>query len=139
MGDFFKNLVYSKEDIITFPNGIPGFEKHKEFVIVSIPKYVPFEWLICIDGSQLRFAIINPLLFLPDYTPKLRKEQLAEMDIEKPEEVLLYTIVTIQEDPLQSTANLVGPIFINKRNRIGMQAIIEDDKYTTQELILRNQ
>ena len=43
MGDFFKNLVYSKEDIITFPNGIPGFEKYKEFVIVSIPEYVPFE------------------------------------------------------------------------------------------------
>ena len=35
MGDFFKDLVYSKEDVLTFPAGIPGLKK-KEFVIVTI-------------------------------------------------------------------------------------------------------
>ena len=139
MGDFFKSLVYSKEDIIVFPAGIPGFEKNKEFVLVSIPDYTPFEWLVCIDGSLLRFAIINPMLFMPDYTPSILKEHLYEMEIEKPEDVLLYCIVTIHENPLESTANLVGPIIINKRKRVGKQVIVEDDRYTTQELILRKQ
>ena len=32
MGDFFKDLVYSENDIITFPSGIPGFEKATTFV-----------------------------------------------------------------------------------------------------------
>jgi flagellar assembly factor FliW len=137
MGDFFKNLVYSKEDIITFPSGIPGFEKNKSFVLVSIPDYVPFEWLVCVDGSPLRFAVINPLMFKPDYTPKIQKEQLEEMGFVKPEDVLLFVIVTINENPLESTANLVGPILINKARRIGKQVIVEDDHYTTQEPILR--
>ena len=137
MGDFYKNLVYSKEDIITFPSGIPGFEKNKSFVLVSIPDYVPFEWLVCVDGSPLRFAVINPLMFKPDYTPKIQKEQLEEMGFVKPEDVLLFVIVTINENPLESTANLVGPILINKARRIGKQVIVEDDHYTTQEPILR--
>jgi flagellar assembly factor FliW len=137
MGDFYKNLVYSKEDIITFPSGIPGFEKNKSFVLVSIPDYVPFEWLVCVDGSPLRFAVINPLMFKPDYAPKIQKEQLEEMGFVKPEDVLLFVIVTINENPLESTANLVGPIIINKARRIGKQVIVEDDQYTTQEPILR--
>jgi len=137
MGDFYKNLVYSKEDIITFPSGIPGFEKHTSFVLVSIPDYMPFEWLVCVDGSPLRFAVINPLMFKPDYAPKIQKEQLEEMGFVKPEDVLLFVIVTINENPLESTANLVGPIIINKARRIGKQVIVEDDHYTTQEPILR--
>ncbi len=138
MGEFFKNLVYSNDDIVTFPSGIPGFESNKQFVIVSIPEYAPFEWLVCIDGSRLRFAIINPLLFASDYTPKIVKEQIEGLAIVKPEELLLYVIVTIRENPLESTANLTGPILINRTKKIGKQIIIDDDRYTTQEPILRN-
>lgn len=137
MGEFFKNLVYSNDDILTFPSGIPGFENNKQFVIVSIPEYAPFEWLVCIDGSRLRFAIINPLLFASDYAPKIVKEQIEDLAIAKPEELLLYVIVTIRENPLESTANLIGPILINRTKKLGKQIIIDDDRYTTQEPILR--
>jgi flagellar assembly factor FliW len=137
MGDFFKNLVYANEDIITFKSGIPGFEENKEYVIVSIPEYAPFEWLVCIDGSKLRFAIINPLLFEPKYDPKIIKEQLEDLAVEVPEDLLMYVIVTIRENPLESTANLVGPIILNRRKKIGKQIIIDDDRYTTREPILR--
>lgn len=137
MGDFFKNLVYANEDIITFNSGIPGFEQNKQFVIVSIPEYAPFEWLVCIDGSKLRFAIINPLLFEPNYDPKIIKEQLDDLAVETPEDLLMYVIVTIRENPLESTANLVGPIILNRRKKIGKQIIIDDDRYTTREPILR--
>ena len=137
MGDFFKDLVYSKEDIITFPAGIPGFEKNRDFVIVNIPEYLPFEWLVCIDGSRLRFAVINPLLFNNEYTPNIVKEQMEELSIEKPDDILLYVIVTIRENPLESTANLVGPIVVNRNKRLGKQIIIDDERYSTQEPILR--
>ena len=114
MGDFFNDLVYSKDDVLTFPSGIPGFEKSRQFVIVSIPEYAPFEWLVCVDGSRLRFAVINPMLFAPEYSPAIVKEQLEDLDIRRSEEILLYAIVTIRENPLESTANLVGPLIINR-------------------------
>jgi flagellar assembly factor FliW len=139
MGDFFANLVYKKEDILTFQAGIPGFEQNKSFVLVQVPEYLPFEWLVCVDGTHLRFALINPLLFMPDYEPSITKEQLRELGIEKPEDVLLYSIVTIRENPAESTANLVGPVVINRTKRLGKQIIIDDDRYSTQEPILRQQ
>jgi flagellar assembly factor FliW len=137
MGDFFKNLVYSPEDVLTFPSGIPGFEKHTKFVLVQQPDYAPFEWLASIEGPPLRFALVNPLLFMPDYSPTIAKEQLDDLKIEKAEDVLLYSIVTIRENPAESTVNLVGPVIINRTARRGKQIIIEDDRYSTQEPILR--
>lgn len=137
MSDFFSTLVYADKDIITFASGIPGFEQNTHFVLVDIPDYAPFEWLVCVDGSKLRFAVINPLLFSPDYSPKISKEQLNDMGIVKPEDVLVYAIVTIKDNPFESTANLIGPVLINKTRRIGKQVIIDDDRYTTQEPILR--
>jgi flagellar assembly factor FliW len=137
MGDFFKDLVYSKNDVITFPSGIPGFEKNREFVIVSLPEYAPFEWLVCVDGTRLRFAIINPLLFAQEYSPNMQKEQIEDLGIENPEDVLFYVIVTIRENPLESTANLIGPVVVNKTKKLGKQVIIEDERYSTQEPILR--
>ena len=136
MNDFFENLVYSKNDIIKFPGGIPGFEKNMEYVIVRLPEFEPFEWLVCTDGTRLRFAVINPMLFKPDYSPNIIKEQLEDLEIEKPEDILLYTIVTISENPAKSTANLVGPIIINKTKHIGKQIIIDDEKYSTKESII---
>lgn len=137
MGDFFKDLVYAEQDVITFPSGIPGFEKHNRFVLVQIPDYAPFEWLVCVSGPQLRFALINPLLFKPDYDPVMTKIHVEDLELEKPEDVLMFAVVTIKDNPLESTANLTGPIIINKNKRLGKQVIVDDDRYTTQEPILR--
>jgi flagellar assembly factor FliW len=137
MGDFFSNLVYSPNDVISFPAGIPGFEERQTFVLSEIAEYAPFEWLACIDGSKLRFAVINPLLFCPDYDPTITKAHIAELQLDKPDDVLMYAIVTIRENPLDSTANLIGPIIINKARRLGKQIVIDDDRYSTQEPILR--
>ncbi len=137
MSDFFQDLVFSKNDVITFPAGIPGFEVIRDFVIVSLPNYHPFEWLASVDGSKVKFPIINPLLFSPAYNPVLAKEQLSDLLLEKPEDVVLYVIVTIRENPLESTANLVGPVIINKSKKIGKQIILDDARYSTQEPILR--
>ena len=137
MVDFFEELVFSENDIITFPAGIPGFEDRRQFVVVSVPEFAPFEWLVCVDGTHLRFAIINPLFFSPDYAPKLSKERLTELSVDDPHDLVLYSIVTIKENPIESTANLAGPVFINKAKKIGKQIIIDDDRYSTQEPLVR--
>jgi flagellar assembly factor FliW len=137
MADFFEDLVFSPDDVITFPSGIPGFEKQKRFVVVPMPQCEPFSWLACIDGTALRFAIINPLVFIPDYSPKLSKEQMTELKIDDIHNLLLYAIVTIGGNPVDSTANLAGPVIINKSAKLGKQVLIDDDRYTTQDPIIR--
>ena len=136
MADFFDELVYSEDDIITFSSGIPGFESIKKYVMVKSDDFEPFQWLSAADGTKIRFAIINPMLFKPDYSPDIKKWQLEELAIENKEDILLFTLVTINEDPAKSTVNLVGPIIINKAKKVGKQVILEDDTYSTREPIL---
>lgn len=136
MTDFFENLVFSPEDVINFPSGIPGFEAYTRFVIVPMPECDPFSWLANIDGANLRFAIINPLIFIPDYSPKLSKDQLAELNINDLNDLVLYSIVTIGKNPIESTVNLAGPVIINKAAKLGKQILIDDDKYRTQHPII---
>ena len=138
MTDFFDDLVFSPDDVITFPGGLPGFEKYKRFVVVPMPQCEPFSWLVCVDGGiRLRFAIINPLVFIPDYNPQLSKEQLTELKIGDLHDLVLYAIVTIGQNPIESTANLAGPIIINKAAKIGKQVLLDDDRYSTQDPIVR--
>ena len=57
MPDLFDNLVYEQRDVISFKDGIPGFESYRDFVIVKVPEHDPFEWLVCIEDTKLRFII----------------------------------------------------------------------------------
>jgi flagellar assembly factor FliW len=127
---------WEEDDIIFFPSGIPGFENSKRFIIISVPEYEPFHWLQCIEGDRVRLAIINPLVFHPDYSPNISKEELSTLGIKDPKNLLLYVIVTLRSPLSESSANLMGPLFINIKERVGKQIIIEDNQYSLREKII---
>jgi flagellar assembly factor FliW len=130
-------LPWTEDQVIHFPVGLPGFESARKFIIMSVPEHQPFHWMECVDeGNTIRFAIINPLSFRPDYQPKIKKEELASLEIKDPKELLLYVIVTLRNPLMESTANLMGPLFINIREKIGKQIIIENDAYSLRERII---
>lgn len=137
MADMFENLVYTEDEIILFEKGIPGFENYRRFVLVRVTEFEPFEWLVNVEASKLRFAIINPLLFKPDYNPNINKDQLQDLKLEKAEDVLIYSIVTLCKDPTQTSANLMGPIIINRAKKLGKQIICDDERYSVKERILK--
>lgn len=130
------SVPWTEEQVISFPSGLPGFEEARRYIILSLPDHEPFHWMECVDGHPVRFAIINPLTFRPDYNPKIRKSDLDTLNVKDPKDLLLYVIVTLR-DPLEtSTANLMGPLFINIRDRVGRQIIIENEAYSLRERIL---
>jgi flagellar assembly factor FliW len=130
-------LPWTEDQVIRFPGGLPGFENARKFIIMSVPEHQPFHWMECVDeGNTIRFAIINPLSFRPDYQPKIKKEELAALNISDPKELLLYVIVTLRAPLMESTANLMGPLFINIREKVGKQIIIENDAYSLRERII---
>ena len=127
---------WTEDDIIFFPSGIPGFENSKRYVIISVTDYEPFHWLQCIEGEKIRLAIINPMVFKPDYDPRIGKADLDTLSIKNPKDLLLYVIVTLRSPLSESSANLMGPIFINIKDKIGRQIIIEDNAYSLREKII---
>lgn len=138
MNTNFDDLIYSPDDIIHFEDGIPGFDQNKEFVLVKDTNYAPFEWLVCTDGTRLRFAMLNPMIVDSEYNPNISKSQIQGLGIENTEDILMYCFVTIAPDPSQSTINFMGPVLINTAMKKGRQIILENSQYGTKEPIIRN-
>lgn len=107
---------------IHFPFGILGFENLKDYVLIDAAQQ-PFYWLQSMDVVEIAFVLINPRIFHPDYTLEVDPAELEEIEIASKEDIIDFAIVTIPEMPTDMTANLQGPIIINRNNRMGRQSI----------------
>ncbi len=122
---------------IYFPFGILGFENLKDYVLIDALQQ-PFYWLQSLDIPEIAFVLLKPEIFMPDYKLEVSKDELEEIDLSvvNNEEILVLTIVTIPEKQEKMTANLQGPIVINKKNKTGRQAISLNSKWHIKHSIL---
>ena len=63
-------------------------------------------------------------------------EELVPIGITDPGKALIFSIVTIPADGSPMTANLQGPLVINRDNRLGMQAVLTDSRWKTKHDII---
>ena len=120
---------------ITFPHGLLGFENMKEYVLLDAVRQ-PFYWLQSLDVEQVAFVLVNPFLFRPDYELDIDDQELSEIGISDPETTLIFCIVTIPADGSPMTANLQGPLVINREARRARQAILTDQRWKTKHDIV---
>ena len=119
---------------IVFPQGLFGFEGLNDYILLDSERQ-PFYWLQSMEEEQVAFILVNPFLFRPDYEVNISNEELAEIGIRSPEKALILSIVTIPGDgPM--TANLQGPLVINRDNRTGKQAVLSDARWKTKHDIM---
>lgn len=52
------------------------------------------------------------------------------------DEYAILVVVTIRPDPTMTTANLKAPVFVNLKNRRGLQSIFDDPRLSTRQEIL---
>ena len=130
----FGHIEVDDTQKITFPHGLFGFESLKEYVLLNAEQE-PFYWLQSLDVEQVAFILINPFLFRPDYEMNIDNEELLPIGITDPGKAVIFAIVTIPPDnPM--TANLQGPLVINRETRLGLQAVLTDSRWRTKHDIL---
>ncbi len=122
---------------IFFPFGILGFENLREYVLLDAVQQ-PFYWLQSLEVPEIAFVLINPVVFRPDYSLDVMESDLEEIDIERNngDNILIFAIVTIPENHSKMTANLQGPIIINREKRIGRQSVSTNEKWKVRHFIL---
>ncbi len=119
---------------ITIPEGILGFEGLKDYVLFDAPQ-PPFYWLQSMDRVETAFVLIEPKIFRPDYAPDVDRGDLEEIGIDSEEDLLVFAIVTIPGDSDLMTANLQGPVILNRKTRVGRQCISMNPKWGVRHLI----
>ncbi len=120
---------------IFLPHGILGFEHLKSYVLLDA-RQQPFYWLQSLDVVEVAFVLISPRIFRPDYSLDVEQEELEEIDITSSDDILDFAIVTIPENAAKMTANLQGPVIINRRTRVGRQSISLDPQWKVRHMIM---
>ena len=120
---------------LKFPHGILGFENLVNYVLLDATQ-PPFYWLQSLDEPDIAFVLIDPRFFKPDYTHDVPQEDLEEIGLAAEDDQLVFAIVTIPEDHSQMTANLQGPIVVNKDNKLGRQSITANPRWFVRHYII---
>ncbi len=113
---------------VSFPRGLFGFEELRQFALLDSTQQ-PFYWLQSLERVEVAFVVIDPLFFRPDYAPGVDPAEVEEIGITDAEDMLVLTIVTIPASTDRMTANLQGPLVINRRDRTGRQCISSDPRW----------
>jgi flagellar assembly factor FliW len=131
----FGEIEVSDRQRLHIPQGIFGFAGLESYVLLDAAQ-APFYWLQSVDRPALAFILLDPRVFLPDYRLDVEEEELAEIGVEGPADVIDFVIVTIPADPREMTANLQGPIVVNRRTRIARQCISRDPDHGVRHRVL---
>jgi flagellar assembly factor FliW len=132
----FGEIEVDERQKISFPYGILGFENLRSFVLLDATQ-PPFYWLQSLEEPEVAFVLIDPTFFRPDYSPDLNPEDLEEIEITSLEDELVLAIVTIPENQELMTANLQGPIIVNKQSKLGRQCITANSRWLVRHYILQ--
>ncbi len=61
-------IEYEQEAVISFDEGLPGFENVRSFVLIlSEDAELPFHYLQSVDNPSIAFVVTSPFLFVGDY------------------------------------------------------------------------
>lgn len=132
----FGQLEIQENDIYVFPNGIPGFEEHRQFALIEVEEHKPFSYLQSISNPDLAFVIIDPFIIHPKYEFDLTDDFIQEIQIESVDQILVRVIVSVRDSLDKATANLVAPIVLNANERKGKQVILTHGDYSTKHRLL---
>lgn len=128
----FGELTIQEESLISFKQGLPGFESLTRFTIITPDPELPFSFLQSADDGNIAFVITNPFLFYPEYEFDIPNEDHQHLQLTNdPADVAVWSIVSIQDHIEASTINLLAPLVINNKVSIGKQCILHGSKYTT--------
>jgi len=120
--DELQRMLVKSENIITLPLGLLGFETVKKYVLLANPEEEPFMWLQMLDNASQGFVVVSPAAALPDYSPDINPQDAEFLGLESSADAIVLLIVTVHSNG-EATANLKGPIILNRHTLIGRQVI----------------
>ena len=115
---------------LIFDTGLPGFPDAHRFTLVRWgDEDSPFSLMRSLDHQDLEFVVVPPMVFFPDYEPELDDTTAARLDLERAEDAIVLVMVTLGERAADATANLLGPIVVNRHTRRAAQAVLANARY----------
>ncbi|MCW2848630.1 MAG: flagellar assembly protein FliW [Marmoricola sp.] len=116
--------------LIELVQPMPGFPDLRQFALVQLDD----DGVLCafrsVEAPELRFLVVPPATFFPDYTPEVDEEAVRELGVGALEDILVLVVVKAGASLAESTANLAAPLLINASTRRARQVVLDDPAYS---------
>jgi flagellar assembly factor FliW len=122
------------DGVIAFPDGLPGFEACRRFVLIASPELEPLRQLRAVSGPDASFIGIDPKRVLPGYRCELNEFDLDRLGATADSVLLWLALIAIDADGT-ATANLRAPVVINPDTMIGYQVLPHRCLYALRHVI----
>lgn len=130
------------DDVITFPQGIPGFENNTQFKVFHEEGKPTVHWLQSLDDPELSFSVMEPQLLKLGYEFILDDAQCQLIDLQEGDDFAVVVMLFKQNGALAQSgeqvpaykairANLAAPMVINVRSRKALQAVLPKTEHVT--------
>ncbi len=131
----FGEIDLPDDTLITFPEGIIGFNDATRFVIFECGEDGIFKWLQSCDRPEVAFVICEASLIMPEYQIMIGEKERGVLQLTDLTDGVVCLILSIPDDPQEATANLLGPVVMNAEARVGMQMVVVNPEYSTRHRI----
>jgi flagellar assembly factor FliW len=118
----------STNAVIEFPDGLPGFEACRQYVLLTGPAVAPFTIVQGLGPESPAFAAIDPAHVVDGYRAELNDADRARLGAAADAPLVWLALVSPQQEPAP-TVNLRAPLVINPTTLRGIQLIAAESPY----------
>jgi flagellar assembly factor FliW len=128
----FGKIEYAADCVLHFPEGLPGFEDDRDWVLLADADCDAVAWMQSVARPEIALAVVSPRRFVPRYQLRVCCHELEPLDLERLEDAEVLAIVSKTDGGL--VLNLKAPLVIHVARRWGRQVIANGEASLQYEL-----
>jgi flagellar assembly factor FliW len=103
---------------------LPGFPGMSQFALVALDDTATVYTLRSLEDPTLRFFVVPPMSFFPDYAPELDDQTATMLGLTEADQAIVLLVVNPGDKPGGATVNLLAPIVVNLGSRQAAQVVL---------------
>jgi flagellar assembly factor FliW len=135
----FGEIEVAEEARIHFPRGLYGLTGTHDYCLLKHDDGGLFHWLQSTEEPAVAMVVTDPFRFFPGYEVEIPGPAADLLRAKSITDVAIYTTITVAEDGRNISANLLGPLIINRAARLGLQLIQDGSRYTARHPIINSE
>lgn len=119
------------DKVLTFPLGIPGFEKYTTYVVYHKEENdINAYWLESCEEPRVTFTLVEPGQYGLNYELELDDRERNILQAENADDLAVFLVLSKKASASGEgktpglNANITGPIIINTRTKRGLQKVL---------------
>lgn len=133
----FGECTFAESEVLSFPWGLPGFAELRRFLVLAVPEQAGYIWLQSLDDISVALPMCDPWSLFDDYEAPLPHYAKQSLALENPDDFCLLCVCVVGKGAAEMTINLLAPVVINLKTRVGRQITLEKQNYSVRTPIPR--